>query len=148
MPVPLSVTNPKAKGLAAQVAAELPTEGPFARLQAEQQPAAAAATPGERSGADGAAAQQQPHVQQQQQQQQLAPHLLHHQLAPLKLKGQLGDGLRRGLAARLRQPRKVRIRQRLLCGSDQQHHTGNRLQVAACALGIPSTASRLHCKPR
>lgn len=69
MPVPLSVTNPKAKGLAAQVAAELPTEGPFARLQAVQQHATATATPGERSGADGAAAQQQPHVQQQQQQQ-------------------------------------------------------------------------------
>ncbi|PRW20596.1 ABC transporter I family member 20 [Chlorella sorokiniana] len=69
MPVPLSVTNPKGKGLAAQVAAELPTEGPFARLQAEQQHAAAAATPGDRSGADGAAAQQQPHAQEQQQQQ-------------------------------------------------------------------------------
>ncbi len=66
MPVPLSVTNPKAKGLAAQVAAELPTEGPFARLQAEQQHAAAAATPADRSAADDPTAQQQ-HAQQQQQ---------------------------------------------------------------------------------
>ena len=72
MPVPLSVTNPKGKGLAAQVAAELPTEGPFARLQAEQQPAAAAATPGDRAGADGVVAQQQAQAQQQQQQQQPA----------------------------------------------------------------------------
>ena len=55
MPVPLSVTNPKAKGLAAQVAAELPTEGPFARLQVGQQGTAAA----DRAGAAGAAAQQQ-----------------------------------------------------------------------------------------
>ncbi|KAI7845740.1 hypothetical protein COHA_000656 [Chlorella ohadii] len=68
MPVPLSVTNPKAKGLAAQVAAELPTEGPFARLQAEQQPAVGAATPADRGGADGSTAQQQQHVQQQEQQ--------------------------------------------------------------------------------
>lgn len=35
MPVPLSVTHKNAKGLTAAVAAELPTEGPFARLQAQ-----------------------------------------------------------------------------------------------------------------
>lgn len=32
MPVPLSVTNPKAVGLEAAQPAELPTSGPFARL--------------------------------------------------------------------------------------------------------------------
>ncbi|KAI3430388.1 hypothetical protein D9Q98_004983 [Chlorella vulgaris] len=37
MPVPLSVTNPKAVGLVAAQAAELPTQGPFARMA--QQPA-------------------------------------------------------------------------------------------------------------
>lgn len=36
MPVPLSVTNPQGKGLAAQQLAELPTQGPFARLGASQ----------------------------------------------------------------------------------------------------------------
>ena len=44
-----------------------------------------------------------------------ATHLLHHQLAPLKLKGKLGDGLRRGLAAGLAQAGKVGVGERLLC---------------------------------
>lgn len=60
MPVPLSVTNPKGAGLAAQVAAELPTGGSlFAGLGSSQ----------------GAAQQQaQPQAEQQQQQvQQQAP---------------------------------------------------------------------------
>ena len=40
MPVPLSVTNPKGAGLAAAVAAELQTEGPFARLAQAVEPSA------------------------------------------------------------------------------------------------------------
>lgn len=61
MPVPLSVTNPKAVGLAAAQLAELPTQGPFARLgqaadggrepASSQQGAAAAAAVTEQAGA-------------------------------------------------------------------------------------------------
>ena len=46
MPVPIAVTHPQGAGLKAAKAAELPTEGPFARmarLKAEQEAAAAAA---------------------------------------------------------------------------------------------------------
>lgn len=41
-------------------------------------------------------------------------HLVHRELAALKLKGELGDGLRRGLAAGLAQAVEVGVRQRLL----------------------------------
>jgi hypothetical protein len=51
MPVPLSVTNPKGAGLAAAVAAELQTEGPFARL-------AHAVQPNAKNGSEAAAAVQ------------------------------------------------------------------------------------------
>jgi hypothetical protein len=56
MPVPISITHPKGAGLAAARPAELPTEGPFARLarlkaaQQEQQQA----DQKESSGADAA----------------------------------------------------------------------------------------------
>ena len=42
-------------------------------------------------------------------------HLVHHQLSPLKLKRELGDGLRRGLARGLGQAGEVGVCQRLLC---------------------------------
>ena len=51
MPVPLSVTNPKAVGLAAAQAAELPTQGPFARMAAA---AAVVEQPGNGTGAGAA----------------------------------------------------------------------------------------------
>lgn len=60
MPVPLSVTNPKAVGLVAAQAAELPTQGPFARMAQQpadqgstKQAAAAAADPVPAATANG-----------------------------------------------------------------------------------------------
>lgn len=53
MPVPLSVTNPKGAGLAAAVAAELQTEGPFARLAQVVEPSA-------KNGSEAAPAAVQP----------------------------------------------------------------------------------------
>jgi hypothetical protein len=37
MPVPISVTHPKGKGLTAAAPSQLPTDGPFARLAQRQQ---------------------------------------------------------------------------------------------------------------
>lgn len=62
MPVPISVTHKKGVGLAAAQPAELPTEGPFARLKKDD------AADGE--NAAGGGAQQGPAASQQQQQQQ------------------------------------------------------------------------------
>ncbi|GLC46075.1 hypothetical protein PLESTM_001822700 [Pleodorina starrii] len=43
MPVPVSITNPNGKGLAAASPSQLPTDGPFARLKAQAAQASAAA---------------------------------------------------------------------------------------------------------
>lgn len=68
MPIPLAVTDPKAKGLAAMQQAELPTQGPFARLGAHQSwEEGGGAQPGQQQaaagvdvgGAEGGAAPQQ-----------------------------------------------------------------------------------------
>jgi hypothetical protein len=82
MPVPIAVTHPQGAGLVAAKTAELPTEGPFARLarqRLEQQAAPAAGAPAASADAAGpgpqsasADAQQQQHQQQQQRQQDAA----------------------------------------------------------------------------
>jgi hypothetical protein len=59
MPVPLSVTNPKAVGLAAAQPAELPTTGPFARLGAQADDTTGQQAPAQQGAAAADVQQQQ-----------------------------------------------------------------------------------------